>query len=84
MNHTRHPDAHRGWTPEVLFHPSTQFPSFEARELVTGLYGRRQKQIVPYDPFKFDVRSVGEMARKEFLVVAICSFRVLALATYHV
>jgi hypothetical protein len=24
------------------------------------------------------------MARKEFLVVAICSFRVLALATYHI
>ncbi|KAJ7649360.1 kinase-like domain-containing protein [Mycena polygramma] len=48
-------------------------PSFETRELVTGEYGQRRKHIpeisatVPYDPFKVDVRSIGEMLRKDFL-----------------
>ncbi|KAJ6594737.1 kinase-like domain-containing protein [Mycena capillaripes] len=48
--------------------------SFQTRGLVTGLCGQRAKYIpeisetVPYDPFKVDVRSVGEMLRKDFLM----------------
>ncbi|KAJ6526247.1 hypothetical protein DFH09DRAFT_1415840, partial [Mycena vulgaris] len=58
----------------IDFGLSVQFPSFEARELVTGACGRLRKHIpeisatVPYDPFKADVRLVGEMLWREFLV----------------
>jgi hypothetical protein len=59
------------------------YPSFEARGLVTGQCGQRGKHIpelsatIPYDPFKVDVRSVGEMLRKDFLLVRIHSFNFL-------
>ncbi|KAJ6526252.1 hypothetical protein DFH09DRAFT_1046202 [Mycena vulgaris] len=58
----------------IDFGLSVQFPSFEARKLVTGACGRLRKHIpeisatVPYDPFKADVRLVGEMLWREFLV----------------
>ncbi|KAJ7471941.1 kinase-like domain-containing protein, partial [Mycena latifolia] len=57
----------------IDFGLSIHFPSFEARGLVTGVEGRHRKHIpeisetVPYDPFKVDVRLVGEMLRREFL-----------------
>ncbi|KAJ6525996.1 kinase-like domain-containing protein [Mycena capillaripes] len=58
----------------IDFGLSVRFPSFETRELVTGEYGRLRKHVpeisesVPYDPFKADVRLVGEMIRTEFLL----------------
>ncbi|KAJ7202546.1 kinase-like domain-containing protein [Mycena pura] len=57
----------------IDFGLSVQFPSFEARELVKGRCGQLRKHVpeisdtVPYDPFKLDVRLVGEMIRVEFL-----------------
>ncbi|KAJ7743242.1 hypothetical protein DFH07DRAFT_964179 [Mycena maculata] len=59
----------------IDFGLSVRFPSFAQRELVTGLYGRLQRDIpeisetVPYDPFKSDVRLVGEMLYHQFLMV---------------
>ncbi|KAJ6463187.1 hypothetical protein DFH09DRAFT_1347319 [Mycena vulgaris] len=56
---------------------SVHFSSFEARELVTGEYGRLRKHVpeisdtVPYDAFKADVRLVGEMLRGEYLLVRV-------------
>ncbi|KAJ7143761.1 hypothetical protein C8R44DRAFT_973611 [Mycena epipterygia] len=47
--------------------------NFEARELVVGKCGRLREEIpeisniVPYDPFKVDVRLIGEMLDIEFL-----------------
>ncbi|KAJ7120744.1 kinase-like domain-containing protein [Mycena crocata] len=58
----------------IDFGLSVQFPRFESRELVTGDCGRLRKHVpeisatVPYDPFKADVRLVGEMIRAEFLL----------------
>ncbi|KAJ6482835.1 kinase-like domain-containing protein [Mycena vitilis] len=58
----------------IDFGLSVQYSSFESRELVTGQCGQRSKHIpelsrpMPYDPFKADVRSVGEMVRKDFLM----------------
>ncbi|KAF8211895.1 hypothetical protein K438DRAFT_1708118 [Mycena galopus ATCC 62051] len=57
----------------IDFGLSVQFRSYEARELVTGEIGRLREDIpeisgtVPYDPFKVDVRLVGEMLLHEFL-----------------
>ncbi|KAJ7865291.1 kinase-like domain-containing protein [Mycena olivaceomarginata] len=57
----------------IDFGLSVQFRSFEERELVIGEFGRLRKDIpeisgtVPYDPFKVDVRLVGEMMLHEFL-----------------
>jgi hypothetical protein len=59
----------------IDFGLSVSYSSFETRGLVTGECGRRAKYIpeisatIPYDPFKVDVRSVGEMIRKDFLMV---------------
>ncbi|KAJ7620603.1 kinase-like domain-containing protein [Mycena polygramma] len=58
----------------IDFGLSVRYSSFETRGLVTGPCGQRAKHIpeifrpVPYDPFKVDVRSVGEMVRKDFLL----------------
>ncbi|KAJ7476715.1 kinase-like domain-containing protein [Mycena latifolia] len=58
----------------IDFGLSVRFPSFEARQLVTGNFGRLRKRVpeisatIPYDPFKVDVRLVGEMLRSEFLL----------------
>ncbi|KAJ6579219.1 hypothetical protein DFH09DRAFT_913548 [Mycena vulgaris] len=57
----------------IDFGLSVHFPSPEARARVTGACGRLRKHVpeisdtVPYDPFKVDVRLVGEMLRSEFL-----------------
>ncbi|KAJ7449256.1 kinase-like domain-containing protein [Mycena latifolia] len=57
----------------IDFGLSVRFPSFEERGLVTGDFGRCRKHIpeisetVPYDPFPVDIRSVGEMVRRQFL-----------------
>ncbi|KAJ6548237.1 hypothetical protein DFH09DRAFT_926478 [Mycena vulgaris] len=57
----------------IDFGLSVHFPSFEARELVVGECGRLRGEIpeisniVPYDPFKVDVRLIGEMLDIEFL-----------------
>ncbi|KAF8203469.1 kinase-like domain-containing protein [Mycena galopus ATCC 62051] len=57
----------------IDFGLSVQFPSYETRRLVTGECGRLRKHLpeisetIPYDPFKVDVRLVGEMLRSEFL-----------------
>lgn len=64
----------------IDFGLSVRFPSFETRGLVTGEDGRMRKRVpeisqtVPYDPFKVDVRLVGEMLRREFLLVSLYSF----------
>jgi hypothetical protein len=61
----------------IDFGLSVRFSSFEARELVYGEYGQLCTHIpeisstVAYDPFKVDVRSVGEMLWIEFLPVSI-------------
>ncbi|KAJ7676306.1 hypothetical protein B0H17DRAFT_945477 [Mycena rosella] len=61
----------------IDFGLSVHFPSFEARQLVTGKCGRLRKHVpeisdtVPYDAFKADVRLVGEMLRGEYLLVRI-------------
>ena len=61
----------------IDFGLSVQFTSFEARELVKGRCGRVRKHkpeisdTVPYDPFKADIRLVGEMIFCEFLKVRI-------------
>ncbi|KAJ7488914.1 kinase-like domain-containing protein [Mycena latifolia] len=58
----------------IDFGLSVRFPCYEARKLVVGECGRLRKRIpeisetVPYDPFKVDIRLVGEMLRCEFLV----------------
>ncbi|KAJ7685848.1 kinase-like domain-containing protein, partial [Mycena rosella] len=58
----------------IDFGLSVRFPSVEARQLVTGYFGRLRKRVpeisatVPYDAFKLDVRLVGEMLRSEFLL----------------
>ncbi|KAJ7919618.1 kinase-like domain-containing protein [Mycena leptocephala] len=58
----------------IDFGLSVQFPSYETRGLVTGECGRLRKHIpeisetIPYDPFKVDVRLIGEMLRSDFLV----------------
>lgn len=66
----------------IDFGLSVQFPSYETRGLVTGECGRLRKHIpeisetIPYDPFKVDVRLIGEMLRSDFLVVSKCSVMV--------
>ncbi|KAJ7682317.1 kinase-like domain-containing protein [Mycena polygramma] len=61
----------------IDFELSVRFPSYETRELVTGRYGQLRKHIpeisdtIPYDPFKVDIRLVGEMLRSEFVMVTI-------------
>ncbi|KAJ6569075.1 hypothetical protein B0H19DRAFT_1256748 [Mycena capillaripes] len=61
----------------IDFGLSVWFSSFETRRLVTGFFGQRGKYIpelsdtIPYDPFKVDVRLVGEMLRKDFLFVGV-------------
>ncbi|KAJ6569181.1 hypothetical protein B0H19DRAFT_1256840 [Mycena capillaripes] len=58
----------------IDFGLSVRFPSREARRLVSGDCGRLRKHVteisetVPYDPFKVDIRLVGEMLRSEFMV----------------
>ncbi|KAF8203452.1 hypothetical protein K438DRAFT_1820170 [Mycena galopus ATCC 62051] len=53
----------------IDFGLSVQFPSYETRSLVTGECGRLRKHLpeisetIPYDPFKVDVRLIGEMLR---------------------
>ncbi|KAJ7450260.1 hypothetical protein B0H11DRAFT_1743268 [Mycena galericulata] len=55
----------------IDFGLSVQFPSLADRSMITGDEGRHRKRIpeisetVPYDPFKVDVRLVGEMLRRE-------------------
>ncbi|KAJ7743784.1 kinase-like domain-containing protein [Mycena metata] len=59
----------------IDFSHSVRFPSFESRELITGDdYEKSTTQFipeisatVPYDPFKVDVRMVGEMLREDFI-----------------
>ncbi|KAJ7860493.1 hypothetical protein B0H13DRAFT_1726579 [Mycena leptocephala] len=57
----------------IDFGLSVHFPN-DARGLVVGECGRLRKHIpensatVPYDPFKVDIRLVGEMLRTEFVV----------------
>ncbi|KAJ6466176.1 kinase-like domain-containing protein [Mycena vitilis] len=58
----------------IDFGLSVRFPSHAERGLVVGECGRMRAQIpeisedVPYDPFKVDIRLVGEMLRYEFLM----------------
>ncbi|KAJ7750732.1 kinase-like domain-containing protein [Mycena maculata] len=58
----------------IDFGLSVRFPSFEARQLVTGDFGRLRKHVpeisatIPYDPFKVDIRLLGEMLRSDFLL----------------
>ncbi|KAJ7139605.1 kinase-like domain-containing protein [Mycena epipterygia] len=58
----------------IDFGLSVHFPTFEARQLVTGECGQLRKHVpeisdtIPYDAFKADVRLVGEMLRTDFLL----------------
>ncbi|KAJ7601857.1 kinase-like domain-containing protein [Mycena polygramma] len=58
----------------IDFGLSVRFPSHAERGPVVGECGRMRAQIpevsedVPYDPFKVDIRLVGEMLRYEFLM----------------
>ncbi|KAJ6552929.1 kinase-like domain-containing protein [Mycena capillaripes] len=58
----------------IDFGLAVRFPSLETRGLVTGDVGRLRKHVpelsatVPYDPFKVDMRLMGEMLRSSFLL----------------
>ncbi|KAF7345713.1 Kinase-like protein [Mycena venus] len=58
----------------IDFGLAVRFLGFQKRRLVTGDVGRLRKRVpeisatVPYDPFKVDVRLVGEMLRSSFLL----------------
>ncbi|KAJ7685980.1 hypothetical protein B0H17DRAFT_940873 [Mycena rosella] len=59
------------------FELAVHFPSFEARGLVTGYVGHLRNLVpelsdtVPYDPFKVDVRLVGEMVWMNHLLTGL-------------
>ncbi|KAJ7148033.1 kinase-like domain-containing protein [Mycena crocata] len=56
----------------IDFGLAVHFPSYQTRELVTGVYGRLREyapelsETVPYDPFKVHVCMVGEMLNLDF------------------
>ncbi|KAJ6560390.1 hypothetical protein B0H19DRAFT_1028047 [Mycena capillaripes] len=58
----------------IDFDLSVHFPSYKARALVTGDCGRLQKHVpeisdtMAYDPFKVDVRLLGEMLHRDFIL----------------
>ena len=57
---------------------SSYFPPGSQRELVVGIAGRDQdvpelSRNVPYDPFKVDIFSIGNVLRGEFQAVRIHS-----------
>ncbi|KZV68671.1 hypothetical protein PENSPDRAFT_609701 [Peniophora sp. CONT] len=56
----------------VDFGISTYFPSTSTSTLVTGIFGRNQNvpelsDIVPYDPFKVDIFSMGQVFEELFI-----------------
>ncbi|KAJ6558347.1 kinase-like domain-containing protein [Mycena capillaripes] len=58
----------------IDFGLSSRFASYDARGLVTGVFGQLRDGVpelferIPYDPFKVDICLVGEMLRTEFLL----------------
>ncbi|KAJ7147837.1 hypothetical protein C8R43DRAFT_1009707 [Mycena crocata] len=56
----------------IDFGLSVAFPSYEERGTVTGVCGRHKKipelsEDIPYDPFKLDIRQIGESLKSEFI-----------------
>jgi hypothetical protein len=59
---------------------SSYFPEGTERQLVLGLSGCDQdvpelSDEVPYDPFKVDIFTIGNILRREFVVVSSISLR---------
>lgn len=63
----------------VDFGISTYFPSTSASTLVTGIFGRNQNvpelsDTVPYDPFKVDIFSMGQVFEELFIKVSMRAY----------
>ena len=68
---------------------SSYFPAGSQRELVRGIAGRDQdvpelSKDVPYDPFKVDIFTIGNVLRGEFQAVSFHSFRLISLSHFCV
>ena len=64
---------------------SSYFPAGSQRELVLGVAGRDQdvpelSNSVPYDPFKVDIFTVGNVLRSEIQTVSFHSPRLISLS----
>ncbi|KAJ7171525.1 hypothetical protein C8R46DRAFT_895444 [Mycena filopes] len=56
----------------IDFGLSVIYPTFDARGKVTGIVGKHRdipelSDDIPYDPFKLDIRQMGETIKKDFL-----------------
>jgi hypothetical protein len=68
---------------------SSYFPAGSQRELVLGIAGRDQdvpelSNNVPYDPFKVDIFTVGNVLRGEIQTVGFHSLRLISLSHFCV
>jgi hypothetical protein len=68
---------------------SSYFPAGSRRELVLGVAGRDQdvpelSNNVPYDPFKVDIFTVGNVLLREFQTVGSHSPRLISLSHFCV
>lgn len=68
---------------------SSYFPAGSRRELVLGIAGRDQdvpelSNDVPYDPFKVDIFTVGNVLRGEIQAVGSISPRLISLSHFCV
>lgn len=68
---------------------SSYFPAGSQRELVLGVAGRDQdvpelSNNVPYDPFKVDIFTIGNVLRSEIQAVSFHSPRLISLSHFRV
>lgn len=68
---------------------SSYFPAGSQRELVLGVAGRDQdvpelSSRVPYDPFKVDIFTVGNVLRSEIQAVGFFCLRLILLSHFCV
>ena len=68
---------------------SSYFPAGSQRELVLGVAGRDQdvpelSNSVPYDPFKVDIFTIGNVLRSEIQAVSFHSPRLISLSHFRV
>jgi hypothetical protein len=68
---------------------SSYFPAGSQRELVLGIAGRDQdvpelSNDVPYDPFKVDIFTIGNVLRGEIQAVSMFSPRLISLSHFCV
>ena len=66
---------------------SSYFPAGSQRELVLGIAGRDQdvpelSKVVPYDPFKVDIFTIGNVLRGEFQAVGFPFPRLISLSHF--